>query len=380
MSHSHRYGEAKKITLLGALVNALLGVVKLIGGLLYHSHALVADGIHSFSDLITDAMVLFASKYGSQDADASHPYGHQRIETAATFLLALLLILAGLGIAWDAVDELINGSHTKPGWIALPIALISIVANELLFYYTRHIGQRIQSPLIIANAWHHRSDAAASVVVSLGLIGSLLGWIYLDAVAAVIVGLLIVKMGLSYGWNSIKELVDTAVSADELIAINAIIQSIDGVQKVHQLRSRMMGGDIYLDVHIMVNPWISVSEGHYIAQHVHYALTSKVDAIKDVTVHVDPEDDENSCPSVHLPGRAMLEKLFIQKWQSQFPAIETSTIHYLDGKLSIDLISDDNFKDIILLKEHITRDLSDQFELQAIRLLRETILIHHKTS
>lgn len=380
MSHNHRYGEAKRITLIGAFVNALLGIVKLIGGFLFHSHALVADGFHSFSDLITDAMVLFASKYGSQDADASHPYGHQRIETAATFLLALLLILAGLGIAWDAIDELIHASHTKPGWIALPIALLSIAANEILYYYTKHVGQKIQSPLIIANAWHHRSDAAASIVVSLGLIGSLLGWIYLDAVAAVIVGLLIVQMGLSYGWNSIKELVDTAISPEELEAIEKIIQSIDGVQKVHQLRSRMMGGDVFLDVHVLVNPWISVSEGHYIAQHVHYALTSQVDAIKDVTVHVDPEDDENSCPSVHLPNRATLEKLLLHKWESQFPGIEASTIHYLDGKLSIDLISDDNFEYTEILKRQVNQDVEQLSEIVDICLIQKTTLLYPKTS
>jgi len=193
-----RYWQAKKVTLIGAVVNALLGIVKLVGGFLFHSHALVADGVHSFSDLITDVMVLFASKYGSLDADDTHPYGHQRIETAATLLLALLLILAGFGIAWDAFDELIHATSTVPDWLSVPVICISIVANEILFHYTRHIGNKINSQLIIANAWHHRSDAASSIIVLLGLIGSLSGYVYLDALAAIIVGLMIIKI---YCWT-----------------------------------------------------------------------------------------------------------------------------------------------------------------------------------
>ncbi|KTC74478.1 cation efflux family protein [Legionella birminghamensis] len=338
MIQSERYKQAKRVTLLGALVNALLGFIKLITGFIWHSHALVADGVHSFSDLFTDALVLFASRYGSLDADDSHPYGHQRIETAATLLLSLLLVLAGIGIAWDSIDELINANHTRPGWLALPVALISILLNELLFHYTRHIGKRIKSELIIANAWHHRSDAASSIVVALGLAASLLGYIYFDAIAAVIVGLMIVKMGLEYGWNSVKELVDTAVGSDTLQTIEKIIQEVDGVDKIHQLRSRFMGGDILIDVHILVAPFISVSEGHYIAQHVHRALMSQLEKVKDVTVHVDPEDDEVNCPSLHLPSRNTLQEQLITPWQQQFPDLKGFTVHYLDGALYLDLL------------------------------------------
>ena len=195
MQQDDRYLQAKKVTLIGALINALLGCIKLIGGLFFHSHALAADGLHSFSDLITDAMVLFASKYGSQDADDSHPYGHQRIETAATLFLSLILALVGAGIAWDSIYEMIHHTHTVPNSLTIPIAIISILANEGLFHYTQVIGRRIQSDLIFANAWHHRSDAASSIVVLFGLIGSLAGFVYLDALAAIVVGILIIHMG-----------------------------------------------------------------------------------------------------------------------------------------------------------------------------------------
>lgn len=377
MQQSERYILAKRITLFGATINALLGLVKLIGGFMFHSHALIADGFHSFSDLITDLMVLFASKYGSQDADASHPYGHKRIETAATLLLALLLILAGIGIAWDSISELLDMQHTKPKFMALPIALLSIVANEALFHYTHHIGLKIQSNLIIANAWHHRSDAASSVVVLVGLIGSLSGWLFLDAVAAVVVGGLIVQMGWSYGWNSVKELVDTAVDPDFFMKIEHIIKQINGVHKVHQLRTRLMGGDIFIDVHILVSPQLSVSEGHYIAQQVHRTLTKQLDQVKDVTVHVDPEDDETCAPSFNLPDRETIERSFLMKLREDYPDIQEWVLHYINGCLSIDLIYNQSITSQNDLKKRISEYLSSQTHIVTVRLLShaETLAI-----
>ncbi len=371
MQQTERYKQAKRVTLIGALINTLLGVMKLIGGVFFHSHALIADGIHSFSDLITDTMVLFASKYGSQDADESHPYGHQRIETAATFLLAQILILAGAGIAWDAIDEILNHASTIPGFLALPIALFSILANEALFHYTRHVGRHIHSDLIVANAWHHRSDAASSTVVLLGLLGSLAGFHFLDPLAAIIVGLMIIKMGWNYGWNSVKELVDSAADPQMLLKIENIIYSVHGVKKIHQLRSRLMGQDVFIDVHIQVAPVISVSEGHFIAQHVHNALVQQIERVKDVTVHVDPEDDELSQPSLHLPNRHLLEQTLLKKWQREYPEIHSWVIHYLDGKLSIDLICTQNFEDWQRLETQIEHDLVEQRHHVRIRVLSQ---------
>ncbi len=377
MLQQERYQQAKRITLIGAVSNVFLGCIKLIGGLLYHSHALVADGMHSFSDLITDVMVIFATKFGSQDADISHPYGHQRIETAATLFLAVLLILAGAGIAWGSLYELIRSTVEKPGWFALPIAVLSIAANESLFYYTQHVAKRISSSLVLANAWHHRSDAASSIVVALGLLGSLLGFPYLDAIAAIIVGFLIIKMGISYGWNSVKELVDSGVEPDLLSKIEQVIQSVDGVEKIHQLRSRLMGGDIFIDVHILVAPYISVSEGHYIAQHVDKALLEQLAAVKDVTVHVDPEDDEMSCPSLHLPSRKTLEDELFLAWQKDYPGLQTWTTHYLDGKMTIDLECEQDFKQWQALSELVKRDLKYHHQIKEVRLLGQQRVIEH---
>ncbi len=355
---NNRYQKAKFVTLLGAFINALLGISKLFGGIWFHSSALVADGFHSLSDLFTDGMVLIASKYGSQEADESHPYGHQRIETAATYVLALLLVLTGVAIAWDALTHLRHHEHEVPMLWALPLAGLSILLNEALFWYTRHVGRAIQSQLILANAWHHRSDAASSLIVLVGIAGSLAGYPMLDGIAAFIVGLLIIKMGVSYGWKSIKELVDTGVEPSLRREITEMIQNTSGVEKVHQLRTRLMGSDIFVDVHAQVHPMISVSEGHFIAQHVHHKLMENIPGIKDVTVHIDPEDDEITSPSRHLPNRETLERQLLNHWYQTFPEIKACLLHYLDGKLTLDLVGNFDEEALQKLKAHISTDLT----------------------
>lgn len=368
MHQQERYWLAKMVTLLGVIINILLGFIKIIGGYVFHSHGLIADGVHSFSDLIIDAMVLFASKYGSQDADDTHPYGHQRIETATTLILALILIIAGTCIIWDSFNDMMLKQNSVAAPLALPIAIISILANEGLFHYTHYIGKKINSGLIIANAWHRRSDAASSAIVLIGLLGSLAGFHYLDGAAALIVGLMIINMGKNYGWDSVKELVDTAVEPEMYKTIEKVIANVPGVSKIHQLRSRMMGRDIYVDVHVLVSPYISVSEGHYIAQHVHHALIEKIEHVNDVTVHIDPEDDEISSPSLHLPNRNQLEHDYIKEWRKQFPAILDWQVHYLDGKLTIDLICTQSFEQIDELKKLAEEQLSRQFKAVSLRL------------
>lgn len=368
MNKENRYLMARKVTLIGAAMNALLGIIKVITGILFHSHALVADGIHSFADLIADAMVLFGSKYGSQDADEMHPYGHQRIETASTLFLSLMLILAGAGIGWDAINEMIHQSSTIPQFLALPVAIISILTNEGLFHYTRVIGNRINSELIVANAWHRRSDAASSFVVVIGLLGSYLGYAGFDAIAAVIVSIMIIKMGWEYGWNSVKELVDTAIDPEIRSQIETTIQKIDGVIKIHQLRSRSMAGDVFIDLHIQVSPWISVSEGHFIAQHVHQALLNEIKSIKDVTVHVDPEDDESTSPSLHLPNRTFLESTLLNSWKDRYPEIQYWILNYLDGKLTIDLYCKDPITSTLL--DDIQDDLTQAPAIMDVRIFK----------
>lgn len=375
MIQNERYWQARKVTLFGVMANCFLGVIKLIGGYFFYSHALIADGIHSLSDLISDFMVLFASKYGSIDADDSHPYGHQRIETVATLFLSILLIAAGLAILWDALRFIIEHEAQIPLWQSIPIITCSILLNEGLFHYTRFIGIKINSSLITANAWHHRADAASSLVVLIGIIGSMLGFVLLDAIAAIIVGVMVIKVGGAYVWHSLRELVDTGVNHELLKQIENTITQVDGVIKIHQLRSRFMSNDVLIDVHIIVSPKISVSEGHYIAQHVHHALVNSVENVKDVVVHVDHEDDELCSPSLHLPSRKVIQEQLLNQVHIDFPQILYWNVHYLDGALSIDIFCNETFNQWQMLHQRVILALQLQTNIKEIRLfsLHETV-------
>lgn len=334
-----RYTYAKKVTFLGAVVNAFLGIIKVVFGILGQSNALFADGIHSFSDLVTDILVIVASRFGSQAADIDHPYGHGRIETAGTMFLSMLLIVAGFGIIYHGVWDMVLSTTQKPSTYVLLIVFISIAANEILFHVTKFVAIKIKSELILANAWHHRSDALSSVVVLFGVVAALLGYPQFDPIAAVIVGLMVCKMGWQLGWSSIRELVDTGVDQKTLLKMRAVIVDVTGVKALHQLRTRSMGGNILVDVHVLVSPRISVSEGHHISQRVHFYLKQEIPAIRDVIVHIDPEDDEIVAPSLHLPDRDALQTLLLQCWQTLPGAdqIADIAIHYLAGKIEVEV-------------------------------------------
>jgi len=336
---NQRYRAVRQVTFVGAFINIFLGSVKIFFGWLGQSQALFADGVHSFSDLITDLCVVIASRFGSQEADLEHPYGHQRIETVATVFLALLLILAGLGIGYDAVHNLWLHVLSTPRYYVVFIAMISVLLNEGLFHYTRRVARRVDSPLLLANAWHHRSDAASSLIVVVGVTGALFGYVYLDAVAAILVAILIIRMGVQLGWSSLRELIDTGVGSEDLHRVQRIIQNVPGVLAIHQLRTRSMGGKILVDVHILVQPRLSVSEGHHIGQKVHFTLQQEIPIISDVTVHVDPEDDEIVAPSLDLPHRGQIIPQLRQCFApfSEFTACQDQDIqlHYEAGQVHV---------------------------------------------
>ncbi len=344
MEKSKRYYTVRQVTIVSLITNAGLGIIKTVFGYLGNSHAVFADGLHSFSDLLSDFLVLFAAKFGGQAADHDHPYGHRRIETAATVAVALLVLATGVGILLDAADELIKGSqHIRPHNYVLWIALLSIVANECLFRYTVHIGNQLNSNLLRANAWHSRSDALSSVVVLLGVIGALVGILWLDNLAAIGVGVLIIKMGWDLGWSSVRELVDTGLDLKTINNIKVVINNVPGVRALHCLRTRSMAGDIYIDVHIQVDSTLSVSEGHYISHQVHHQLSNALDNITDVTVHVDPEDDGIAILCEHLPTRNALIPQLQSCWASlpNASAINHIQLHYLEGYIDVDVFFSD---------------------------------------
>lgn len=335
-----RYREVRKVTLIGSVLDLLLGVAKIIVGYIGNSQALIADGVHSLSDLVTDVLVLVAAKHGSREADEDHPYGHARIETMMTVALGLSLIMVSLGLGYDAVTRLFDpASLLTPGWLALSVATISIVSKEGIYHYTMRAARRLRSNMLRANAWHSRSDAISSVIVVIGVAGSMAGLTYLDAIATIGVVYMIAKIGWDLAWQSMRELVDTALDAERVEKIRKVIEDIDGVEGLHLLKTRRMGSDALVDVHIQVSSRLSVSEGHQISEAVRNRLIEVMDEVSDVMVHIDPENDENVQPCSQLPLRREIEKKLATAW-ANIPIskeIEYITLHYLDGKIHVDL-------------------------------------------
>lgn len=336
-----RYRHVRRVTLVGSAVDLLLGIAKIVGGWFSHSHALIADGVHSFSDLATDLLVLYAAKHAHAEADEDHPYGHARIETAATVGLGLTLIAVSLGIVYDGVTSLLNPEAlVVPEAWAMAVAALSVISKEAVYHYSMRYSRRLNSELLRANAWHSRSDAITSVVVIIGVGGALLGLTYLDAVAALVVALMIGKIGFDVAKSSVSELIDTGLDSEQLDDIRDTIQSVDGVENLHLLRTRQMAGRVLVDVHLILrDPRVSVSEGHQISETVRAVLMGRFESIADVTVHIDPEDDEHAAPGKHLGLRDQVTRRLQARWE-HLPAarqIRRVNLHYLNGRIHVEV-------------------------------------------
>jgi cation diffusion facilitator family transporter len=336
-----RYEASRRVTLVSVVWNLILTVAQIIIGFVGHSQALVADGLHTLSDLITDFMVLFALKHGKKAADEEHPYGHARIETAVTMILGIILVAVGAGIAISAGMRLSSAqTFVIPSAMTLWIAVITLGAKEGLYRYTMVTADRFDSNMLRANAWHHRSDALSSLIVAAGIGGSLLGFGYLDSVAALIVALMVVKVGGELAWQSLRELVDTGLAAEDLESIRQVILSISGVKALHLLRTRRVGEQALADVHIIVDDRLSVSEGHQISEMVRARLIKEIAPLADVMVHIDTEEDVNVPSSAGLPLRDELQKRLNDYFRDipEARLIEHMTLHYLNGRIDIELL------------------------------------------
>ena len=265
--------KTQRLLVLSAIVDLALGLLKIIVGWFANSHALIADGIHSFSDLATDVMVWILNRIGAEEPDDDHPYGHARFETFGALILGIILILVAAILVYDSVLRLIEiGSISIPTWPAILAAIVSIAAKEWLYRITRRLGDRVKSNLLIANAWHHRSDAVSSVIVLIGVSGAMLGVPWLEMIAAIGVAFMIAVVGWKLARESVEELVDTALSETYVADIQEATKLADGVWGVHSLRTRRMGSAVILDIHLQVDPTISVSEGHHIGDCLFLAL------------------------------------------------------------------------------------------------------------
>ncbi|TCK09502.1 cation diffusion facilitator family transporter [Marinobacterium mangrovicola] len=305
-----RRKAAEKVTLIGSVLDLALGILKIVVGIMASSAALVADGIHSLSDLFTDALVIVVLRLSHQAPDRNHPWGHGRFETIGTVVLGVILATVGILIAYDSIMRLLSGAPpTTPGWPALVAAAISILGKEWIFRYTLKIGKALKSDLIIANAWHSRSDALSSVVVLVALAGAMMGVWWLDGLAAVLVALLIGKIGWDLVARSVTELVDTALPEERVKELRETILAVEGVESVHSFKSRQMGSESQLEMHLQVEPHLSAAEGHYIGDVAVLRLKERFDHIGHVIFHIDTYDDQiypdDSLPV--MPARAEIE-------------------------------------------------------------------------
>jgi cation diffusion facilitator family transporter len=283
-----RSAATTRTTGVSMTVNVFLSVAQIVVGLLSKSQGLIADGIHSLSDLVADFVVLFANRESRKEADDEHPYGHHRFETAATLVLGVLLLVVGLGMLWSAFRKIedpgsIHTVHSAALWVGIG----SLIAKESLFRFMLSIAKRVKSSMLIANAWHARSDAASSLVVSIGIIGNLMGYPIMDPIAALVVGLMVARMGWEFALGALHDLVDRAADQTEVQAIYQTLLETPGVNGVHDVRTRKMGDMIVVDAHIEVDATITVEEGHDIAVIARQRVLQR-HRVLNLMIHVDP--------------------------------------------------------------------------------------------
>lgn len=283
-----RAAAASRSTWVSVVVNLVLSTVQIVVGVWAKSQSLIADGIHSLSDLVADFVVLFANHHSQKDADENHPYGHQRFETAASLVLGLLLLAVGVGMVWSAVVKLENPeSVPQVHSVALWVAGVALVGKEVLFRYMLAVAKKVKSSMLVANAWHARSDAASSLVVGVGIAGNLAGYPILDPIAALIVGFMVGKMGWEFGWDAMHDLMDRAVDEQEVQAIRQTLLDTPGVAGVHDVRTRKMGDMVVVDAHLEVDAQITVEEGHDIAVEARQRVMQR-HRVLNLMTHVDP--------------------------------------------------------------------------------------------
>lgn len=335
--HPERFAAAQKSTWVSIVINVILTSLQVAGGFFAHSQALMADGLHSLSDLFSDVLVLYANRHGNRHADADHPYGHARFETAATLVLGTFLAVLGVVLLVAAALRLQHPEALRAvSPLALAVAVVALIAKEGMFRYMLAVARRVRSQMLVANAWHARSDAASSLVVIVGVAGNLLGYTFFDLLAAAVVGVMIAHMGGKLAFEAMAELIDTGLDAEEVEAIRQTLLDVHGVKGLHELRTRKMADNALVDAHIMVDPKISVSEGHYIAESARHAVLKK-HHVMDVMVHIDPEDDLRAKPNTHLPSRpGLLAHLAGRLGERDLQDCRV-VFHYLDGKVDAEI-------------------------------------------
>lgn len=288
VSAEARSQAARRSTLVSVAVNLCLSLAQIVIGVLARSQGLIADGIHSLSDLVADFVVLLANHHSSKAADEDHPYGHQRFENAASLALGAILLAVGVGMLWAAVRKLeapdsIPTVHATALWVAAA----ALLAKETLFRYMLAVAERVRSSMLVANAWHARSDAASSLVVGIGIVGNLAGYPILDPIAALVVGCMVTKMGWGFTWDALHDLTDRAADSEAVAAIVETLTTTPGVAGVHDIRTRKMGDMIVVDAHLEIDARLSVEASHAIAVEARTRVLQR-HRVLNLMTHVDP--------------------------------------------------------------------------------------------
>jgi cation diffusion facilitator family transporter len=281
--------DIRSITWWGVAINAFLIVLKLVSGISIKSHALVADSVHSLSDLSTDFIVLGGTALSRRPPDATHPYGHKRFETIASQLIASVLLVVGLGLLWSAGVSIFYHRQNYPGYVMLVVAATSVVLKEIIFFKTREISRKTGSASLYANAWHHRSDSLSSMAVLLGGVASLLGWGYADQVATIVVGFMIVGVAGKIFLEGIVELSEHSADRESIRKMEKVLSEEKDISSWHALRTRKLGGQLFADVHIVVNPQLSVIDSHGITMKIEEKINKELSRPVNVLIHVEPD-------------------------------------------------------------------------------------------
>lgn len=375
LDDAQRSRKIQQATLVAMTTNLILSVLQVVIGIMGNAFSLVVDAVHTFSDLLTDGLVLLAARKGSDPADDEHPYGHERFETVVSLFLGMILVAVGAGFLWSAGARIQSADALPPlHAIALWMALFTLVAKELLFRFSLAASRRLSSRMLEANAWHARTDAASSLVVAIGIGGGLLGYRFIEPLAAALVGFMIVRMGLSLAYAAIRELVDTAVSKELVAKIQKTIEETPGVIDGHELRTRRMAHRVLCDAHVQVDPRITVSEGHHIAEKVRRRVCNAHPQVHDVLVHVDAEDDLDhlELPMTQVPDRATLVARTREILGESLPAPDRVLVHYLGGRVEIEvffpLSALADGIDVGDLAERLRRGLADRPEIRSLRV------------
>lgn len=291
-----RKSEIRRITLWGAVVNLLLTAGKLVAGALGHSAAMVADGVHSLSDLISDVVVLAFTHISAKGKDRDHSFGHGKFETLATLIISIILVIVGGKLMSEGIRsiiDIINGAVLpRPGIIALAAAAVSIAAKEILYHVTLKTGKRVQSPVVIANAWHHRSDALSSIGSLLGIGGAIIlgsKWTILDPIVSCAISIAIIIVAFRMAMPSIAELLEASLPEEIENQITATASAVEGVRDFHELKTRRNGISFIIDAHMTVDPDISIVEAHNIATRVEEALRTKFGSETQISIHMEPD-------------------------------------------------------------------------------------------